>query len=72
MIGVLLNNKVQYEKILLEEYNIIIQWQVPLSPELNLLDLGVWMVLQSYVEVIHQGKVMQSDELANSIKSLLK
>ena len=60
--------KKQYEEILLEEYNVIINWQVPNSPELNLLDLGMWMALQSYVELIHQGKVMQSNELANLVK----
>ena len=60
--------KKQHEEILQEEYNVIIEWQVPCSSELNLLDLGEWMSLQSYIETIHCGKVMQSDELANSVK----
>ena len=30
------------------------------------------MALQSYVEVIHRGKVMQSDKLANSVKNTFK
>ena len=32
-----------------------------------MLDLGVWMALQSKVECIHRGKVMQSDELSKSV-----
>ena len=42
--------KQEYTEILKEEYNIIVEWQPPSSPELNLLDLGVWMALQSVVE----------------------
>ena len=32
-----------------------------------MLDLGVWMALQSKVKSIHRGKVMQSDELSKSV-----
>ena len=32
-----------------------------------MLDLGVWMALQSKVEEIHCGKVMQSNELSKSV-----
>ena len=32
-----------------------------------MLDLGVWVALQSVVESIHKGKVMQCDELAKSV-----
>ena len=60
--------KAQYEKILQEEFNVIIEWQVPNSPETNMLDLGVWVSLQSIVENIHKGKVMQSDVLSNSVQ----
>ena len=59
--------KKQYENILEKEFKIIIEWQVPNSPETNMLDLGVWMALQSLVERIHRGKVMQSHELSKSV-----
>ena len=59
--------KSEYERILKEEFNVHIEWQVPNSPETNMLDLGVWMALQSLVETIHRGKVMQSDELSKSV-----
>ena len=50
--------KARYEKILKDEFNILLQWQVPNSPETNMLDLGVWMALQSFVEAIHKDRVM--------------
>ena len=59
--------KSEYERILKDEFHIHIEWQVPNSPETNTLDLGVWMTLQSLVESIHRGKVMQSDELSKSV-----
>ena len=51
--------KERYVKILKDYYNIVIKWQVPNSPELNILDLGVWMSVQSKVEEIHKTKVME-------------
>ena len=59
--------KRQYETILKQEFEISIEWQVPNSPETNMLDLGVWMALQSLVEKLHMGKVMQSDELTRTV-----
>ena len=50
--------KEDHERILKQEYNIQIEWQVPQSPETNMLDLGVWVSLQSHVERIHKNKVM--------------
>jgi hypothetical protein len=45
--------KEQYTRQLLENHNIIIKWQPPRSPELNALDLGLWMSLKSAVEKKH-------------------
>ena len=59
--------KSEYENILKNEFGVIIEWQVPNSPETNMLDLGVWVALQSKVEEIHRGKVLQSNELAISV-----
>ena len=63
--------KEQYEQILKDEYNIEIEWQVPQSPETNMLDLGVWMSLQSMVEKAHRKNVMQHDELSKTVMGLL-
>ena len=53
---------------MLEEMNIFVEWQVPNSPETNLLDLGIWMAIQSYAEMLHKNKVMQADVLADSVE----
>lgn len=42
--------KEKYEQLLRDQYKIEIIWQPPRSPELNLLDLGVWRSLQSRTE----------------------
>ena len=42
--------KETYTDLLKDKYNIEIIWQPPRSPETNLLDLGVWMSLQSRTE----------------------
>ena len=59
--------KQEYTEILKEEYNIIVEWQPPNSPELNLLDLGVWMALQSVVKKEHRGKLVNKDVLADTV-----
>ena len=45
--------KKEYERILQEEYNVIIKWQCLNSPETNLLDLGIWWSIKSVVETVH-------------------
>jgi len=40
----------KYVADLLEDHKVCILWQEPWGPELNLLDLGAWMSLQSAVE----------------------
>jgi hypothetical protein len=42
--------KQAYVGILSEEFNVQVIWQVPRSPETNMLDLGVWAMLQAIVE----------------------
>ena len=46
--------KCEYEKILLEDHNIILVWQVPNSPETNMLYLGAWMSIQSVVGFLNR------------------
>ena len=59
--------KQEYTKILKKEFNIIVEWQPPNSPELNLLDLGAWMALQSVVEKTHGGKLVNKDMLGDTV-----
>ena len=59
--------KTEYIRILKEDFNIIIEWQVPNSPELNLLGLGVWCAIQHVVEQLHRLRCMSCDSLAKSV-----
>ena len=61
---------VDAKKIYTEEmkkWNITIVWQVPRSPETNMLDLGVWMSIQSAVTVAHRLRRCNHDALARSV-----
>ncbi len=51
----------------LKESNIQVIWQVPRSPETNMLDLGVWMSIQTSVTKVHQMKRCNHDALARSV-----
>ena len=53
----------------LKEYNIQIIWQVPRSPETNMLDLGIWMSIQAKVEKMHHMKRCHHDALAKSVET---
>ena len=53
----------EYTRILSKDYNIQIIQQVPRSPETNVLDLGIWMSLQSAVESKHWGKCNNAETL---------
>ena len=43
----------EYVDLLKDKYNVIVRHQEPRSPETNLLDLGVWCSLQSWVDKAH-------------------
>ncbi len=45
----------QYTRALRNQFNVIIKQQPVCSPELNALDLGIWMSLQSAVKRMHQN-----------------
>ena len=45
----------EYVNDLKQVHNVVIIWQVPRSPETNLLDLGVWNSIQSAVDKAHCG-----------------
>ena len=64
--------KVEFEKILRERYKVRIVWQVPNSPDTNLLDLGAWCTIQSEVEDIHRFLVMDNDVLAKSVENAIQ
>ncbi len=58
----------QYTCELKERFNIEVVQQVPRSPETNLLDLGIWISIQSAVEKEHTFKVYDADALARSVE----
>ena len=59
--------KAEYVDMLKERYNIRVVWQIPQSPETNMLDLGLWCSLQSKVELTHRTKTKANqDALARS------
>ena len=60
--------KWEYVWKLHKKYSIYVEWQVPHSPETNMLDLGVWICLQSKVERYHKKRVMNEDVLASSVE----
>ena len=52
----------------LRTFGVEIVWQVPRSPETNLLDLGIWMSIQATVQNLHHQKRIQHDALANTVE----
>ena len=58
----------QYVADLLQNHNVNILWQEPRGPELNLLDLGAWMSLQSAVEKHFRGTQNDQEALARKIE----
>jgi hypothetical protein len=59
--------KQQYVRVLMNEYNILVEWQIPNSPETNLLDLGFWCTHQAVVERLHKLKRMDTEALSRSV-----
>ena len=55
-----------------EDYNIIIIQQSARSPEVNALDLGIWMSVQSHVEHRHRERRRDPDGLAETVKEAWK
>jgi hypothetical protein len=53
----------KYKQDLLRHYNVRIWHQQPRTPESNMLDLGVWMHVQSTVEAEHFGMRVHRDVL---------
>jgi hypothetical protein len=60
--------KGEYESTLLKKYRIIVVWQVPNSPETNLLDLGFWATQQAIVERLHRLCRMDPDGLSRTVR----
>ncbi len=57
------SKKEEYVSVLIEKYNIIVVWQVPNSPQTNLLDLGFWATHQALVERLHRLNRMEAGAL---------
>jgi hypothetical protein len=60
--------KNEYVSILFFKFNILVIWQIPNSPETNMLDLGVWGTIQEMVEYLHRQRCMDVDVLAKSVE----
>ena len=58
----------EYTRRLRNEYNIVIKFQPPCSPEVNALDLGVWMSVQAAVEERHRDRRRDPDGLAETVQ----
>jgi hypothetical protein len=58
----------EYTRRLLEDFNIIIIRQSARSPEVNALDLGIWMSVQSHVERRHRDRCRDPDTLAVTVQ----
>ena len=57
----------EYRNMLVTKYNVTIIFQVPCSPYTNVLDLGVWMSLQSIVERKYFLKRATTAALTNTV-----
>jgi hypothetical protein len=60
--------KRQYYIELLKAFQVEGIWQVPRSPETNMLDLGVWMSIQSAVMKVHYGRRCHNDAPAKIVE----
>ena len=57
----------RYTSILWTEYRVRVVWQVPRSPETNILDLDIWMSIQAMVTHVHHKCQCHPDTLAQSV-----
>ena len=57
----------EYIKLLKDKFNIIVIHQIPRGPETNLLDLGIWLSIQSFVEVLHRGHRTDTNALTKTV-----
>ena len=62
----------QYKQVMAEEYKIILVHQIPQSPDTNVLDLGIWMSLQSAVEKCHRLRRGDKESLDASVMKVWK
>jgi hypothetical protein len=58
----------EYTRRLRNEHNVVIKFQPPCSPEVNALDLGIWMSLQSTVEHRNRDRRRHTDALAATVQ----
>ncbi len=56
-----------YTGILWNKFKVEVVWQVPQSPETNMLDLGIWMSIQAAMTRVHYKRRCSHDALARSV-----
>jgi hypothetical protein len=59
--------KDKYIRILNEEFNAIVLWQIFNSPEMNMLNLGACLTIQYIVAHMHRGKLVLKDALCKTV-----
>jgi hypothetical protein len=59
--------KEEYVRILEDEFNVIVLWQIANSLEMNMLDLGAWVTIQCIVTHMYRGKQVQKDALCKTV-----
>jgi hypothetical protein len=62
----------EYTRRLRNDHNVIIKFQPARSPEVNALDLGIWMSLQSVVKRRHRNRRRDIDALATTVQEAWK
>ncbi len=60
--------RAEYTKRLRDDFNIVIIQQSACSPEVNALDLGIWMSVQTTVERSHLNRRRDTDGLGATVK----
>jgi len=58
----------EYTQQLANDCNVIVKHQPSRSPEMIVLDLGLWMSLQSKVETEHRDKCIHNNAIADSVQ----
>jgi hypothetical protein len=58
----------EYTRRLRNTFNVIIKFQPACSPEVNALDLGIWMSLQSSVKRRHRNRRQDIEALATTVQ----
>jgi hypothetical protein len=57
----------EYNRILKDKFNVIVLWQIINSPEMNMLNLGTWVMIQCVVAHMYRGKLVLKEALCKTV-----